>query len=223
MSLRTLALAALCLAIVPAAAAAAPVGIQTHLGVTHADFTGDLNPSMKAVDRVGLSIGLHLPLALGFALEPGLAFAGRGGDLGEFDTYVDDGASRTWYGMKDWRFDADYVEVPVLARLSIGGGRLRPTFVGGVDLERKTGERFRAGGLPVPTRGNPSNLMRTYEWGATVGAGVEMDSRAGTLMLEGRYTRGMTSVMRDEAANGTVHNRDVQVLLGVRQDWPWHK
>lgn len=223
MSFRHFPLAALLLAIVPATVVAAPVGIQTHLGVTHAELIGDNTSQLKPVDRVGLSIGVHIPLAMGFAFEPGLAFAGRGGDLGEFDTWVSNEAGITYYGMKDWRYDADYIEVPLLARLSIGGGRLRPTFVGGVNLDRKTGERQRAKGLPVPTRGNPTNFMQTYEWGATVGAGVEMDSRAGTIMLEGRYTRGMTSVMRDPAVDGTVHNRDVQVLLGVRQDWPWHR
>ncbi|HTC25249.1 MAG TPA: porin family protein [Gemmatimonadales bacterium] len=108
-----------------------------------------------------------------------------------------------------------YVEVPVLARLAIPVGRLRPVLVGGGALAISVGcevQAEAADNIEQQRCDSDSTVsLAGTDFSAVVGGGVEYAMRAATLRLEVRRILGL----RDIAAGEGLKNRVWAVLLGI--------
>jgi outer membrane protein with beta-barrel domain len=177
----------LMVALTSSTAAWAQVGGGIKVGVNLATLSGFNDPS--TAERVGITAGGFLTVGLApmIAFEPEVLFSMQGSKL-HF------GASGV---SSDVTAKLDYVQVPLLLRLGNSGKAA-------ASLYAVAGPTF---GILVRNQGVADQLKNT-DVGVVVGAGVTLSR----LLLEGRYTAGLT----DFNKGGTVYkNRVLSLLVGL--------
>ena len=205
--------AALCLAAGGAAAqAGAAVGAQ--VGYSRADLTG---ANAQLVDRrQGAITGvyLHLPVTPVLSVRPELDFSLRGGSILVGLAGSDD--------LAEIDIELAYLELPLLARLVLPRGRLRPVVFAGPSVALQIGCDFLlviAADTSRSTCGQtrPEDLInveqvREWDFGWVAGGAVELHLPRTTLSLQGRYSTGLRSVLEGGVE---LKNRSVAVLFGL--------
>lgn len=188
----------------------AAVGAQ--VGYSRADLVG---ANANLVDsRQGAITGvyLHLPVSTVASVRPELIFSVKGGQI---LTLISDTTETEDLALLD--LELAYLELPVLARLTLPRGRYRPAIFGGPSL----GVQIGCDVLVTPVDGGPQNngtcgenVFGVSEWdfGWIAGAAVEMHLTRVTLSLQGRYTEGTRSVVEGPVE---FKNRGVAVLFGL--------
>ena len=112
-----------------------------------------------------------------------------------------------------------YVEVPVLVRLGIPVGNVRPfIFAGGAAaMELSCDVSFTFGGQTETEdcheQEEGDQTLRQFDLGGVLGAGVEFAMGRMTLGLDGRITRGMQSL--DESGDSDVKNQAILFMASV--------
>jgi hypothetical protein len=108
-----------------------------------------------------------------------------------------------------------YLELPVLARLTLPRGRFRPTVFGGPAAGVQIGCDF---GITLPTDSlrvtcGQEGLtgVRKWDFGWVAVAAAEMHLPRTTLALQGRYSSGFRSVLETV----DLKNRGIAVLFGL--------
>ncbi len=197
---------AVALAVVPVQAQR--IGIIA--GGTFSQLRGFEN--VKARNRTGTMLGatLTIPAGARVAIQPELLFVNKGGAL-------DYGGG----GTDDVRLD--YLEIPVLLRFEGGsGGAVNPHLYVGPSVAFNVGCNITtSGGGVVPsvssdcTRDNfePKSL----DWGAIVGAGVDLSLGGIGVTGGARYGVGLANISRDDnaALEQRVRNGTLTVYAGV--------
>jgi hypothetical protein len=126
------------------------------------------------------------------------------------------------YSMKGARLDLegvqssawlDYLEVPILARVSRQGGGARRYFVAagpsvGVRLRARSRTRF-ANSTEYVDIGDE---LERLDFGVAASGGVEL----GSIVLDGRYTLGLTDIDKDKTDTVTVTNRTISFTVGFK-------
>lgn len=199
----------LALLLTPPVAAQAP-GQQTLIGafggINFAKFVGD---DVGDVDtRTGIQAGLFASLPLGryFALVPSIGYSQQG-------TSVDVGGGTTG------TFRLDYIEVPVLLKLSAplaGPGRLRPYLVAGPSLGLEVSCELAAsnGSQSAEADCNDATLgvdldTKAVQVSAVFGAGMDI----GRVTVGLRYQLGLSSI-DDTGADADIKNRVLAITAG---------
>lgn len=128
------------------------------------------------------------------------------------------------YAMKGARYDVfdvkttlalDYLEVPVLARYSIGrkGKGLRYYVAGGPTFGIRLRARQRVDfGNDVTEDIDMTDEIKRADLGVAVGGGVEK----GRLVFDGRYTYGLMDVDKDKTDKVKITNRAISITAGFR-------
>ena len=198
-------LAVASLAVAGGAVAQDRAAVGAEVGYSRADLTGEQSNLVEHRQGAITGVYLHLPVNPIVSVRPELLFSLRGG--------------RTLVLAGDQVADADielaYLEVPLLARLNLPRGRIRPVVFAGpslalqigcdVELQTDTLRTFTCGG---------DTLSQIREWDLAwiAGAAVEMHLPRTTLALQGRYTAGFRSVF-DEPID--LRNRGMALLFGL--------
>jgi hypothetical protein len=139
-----------------------------------------------------------LPIHWGIALQTEGLYTQKGGRL--HGTAVDSSLL------------LDYFEIPVLARVSMNafGGKLY--FVGGpcpaFRLRARTRTEFNGATEEIDV----ASAVKRFDLGVAGGAGMEF----GSLVVEGRYTFGLTDVNKDPTDAAPSKNRAISVTAGWR-------
>jgi hypothetical protein len=106
----------------------------------------------------------------------------------------------------------DYLEVPVLGRIPLGGSGTRYFAVAGpyfgVRLRAKAKAEFSGSTEELDI----SEDVERFHIGAVVGGGVEF----GTIILDGRYSFGFSDIDSDTSDEVKTRNRVVSVTVGFR-------
>ena len=163
------------------------------------DFTGG---------RLGVTGGgfAVLPLNARFAMQIEALFSPKGASepLEGFDGTI--------------TLQLDYLEIPVLLRVTgptIASNRLH-LFAGpsaGVRLNAKRQTKFVGDSLSSGVVEDVGDFVKRYDLGVVAGAGLDIGRR---LMIDGRYTWGLTNVNRDELNPATIKTRLFSVMAGFR-------
>ena len=193
------------LAIVCAAllAAAAPVCAQEHgfgvkggVNVATQQTSGD-DDSSSLDSRIGAVFGVFYSLPIGpFGLQAEGLYSMKGG--------------RTTIAGSASTLELDYLEVPVLLRVRFGSSQRHFFVLGGPAV----GFRMRAKGVTEFSGSTEAidlaDQVKEFDVGIAGGGGMEM----GRLVLDGRYTFGLTDVDKD--AGSRTKNRVLSVTAGFR-------
>jgi len=111
----------------------------------------------------------------------------------------------------------DYLEIPVLATFSSAArARIRPVFVTGPVLAFTV--RTRYADAPDAFQTTFREFVHATEFGWVVGGGIELPLTRGSVVLEGRYTFGLTPVFDADPMDSDAdkRNRVLSLLLGYR-------
>jgi hypothetical protein len=182
-------------------------------GVNFASFRGaaDLDTGVQMIapgTRTGFVGGAFIAIAAGESLviQPEALFTQKG--------------ARYTSGGNELVYEVDYLEVPLLLKVRLGGSSARGSLFAGPTAGfrvRSTVVGRSAGG--EETSNDTSDQIRSVDWGLALGGGVDIAAGTGTLTLEGRYTLGLSPLARDPEPDETRSDFDpkngvVSLLLG---------
>jgi hypothetical protein len=174
------------------------------VGLAVSNIRGEFGKLAGTDTRIGFSGGAFVTIGLGgvFQLQPELLFVTKGATVPIDLTYP----SGAQIGSADLTFALDYLEIPVLARIALPAGRsIRPSLLVGPALAIKLRSR-----LNFSSPGYASqdlDFVTGTDLGLVMGAGANLGSGPGGLLLDARYTLGLTDVWGPrsllDARNGT--------------------
>ena len=197
---------------VPAALAQERAAVGAEVGYSRADLVGENSDLVDSRQGAITGVYLHFPINSVVSVRPEVLFSLKGG------------TNLTRFGGDIAEVDIElaYLELPVLARLTLPGGRFRPVLFGGPSVGLQIGCDFL---FTVPmgstrlTCGETADTavrevtgVREWDFGWIAGAAVEMHLPRTTLALQGRYSAGFRSVLEGPV---DLRNRGVAVLFGL--------
>jgi hypothetical protein len=182
-------------------------GILLNVNLARVDG-GSLSEIYDLDNRTTLGGGLIVlyPLSDALTLQTEVRYAARGAENHYVATDVD-GNEIT--GTQTWKLN--YVEVPILARVYVPtGSRLRPLFYAGPDLGFNVSST-----VEDSETGSKSTLddVANFDFGIAFGGGLEVGAGRGSLILDARYTLGLSMVFTGVAASED-KNRTLTFGLG---------
>lgn len=185
------------------------VGAQA--GYSRADLTGEASDLVESRQGAITGVYLHLPVNRIASVRPELLFSLKGGRT----VALIAGTST----LADLDIELAYLELPLLARLTLPGGRFRPAIFGGPSAGLQIGCDvliiFSPDSTSRLTCGQEEqDLSQVREWdiGWMAGAAIEMHLPRTTLALQGRYSAGFRSILE---GNVELRNRGMAVLFGL--------
>lgn len=208
--------------LIAACAASLSLLPAAHAGAQRITFVGGLTFSklrgvddVKAENRSGTLFGvsLNVPVGSTWSLQPEALFISKGGKFGSTDPASGDQEVRL-----------DYVEVPLLLRRNLLNSTvLVPHVYAGPTASFNINCSVKLRGntvLPSPSSDCERNDFKpkTFDWGAAVGAGVDLALGGFGVTAGARYGVGISSVV-DESATAfpdRVRNGTFAVYAGVR-------
>jgi hypothetical protein len=158
---------------------------EFHLGLEGgADFASFANSDASNFNgsRTGFVGGGFLTVGFGgFAVQPEVLYISKGGQNLNGSSTV----------------ELDYIEVPVLAKFSLGLPEINPSILIGPYFSSYAGSQTQ-------------NAILTNASNSDIGAIVGLELNIASFYLSGRYELGISHVTTDT----NISNRDVTVLLG---------
>jgi hypothetical protein len=196
------------MAVVRHARAQERAAVGAQVGYSRADMTGEAAELVESRQGAITGVYLHLPVNPVVSVQPELLFSLKGGRT----VALIAGTST----LADIDIELAYLELPVLARLTLPGGRFRPAIFGGPSAGIQIGcdvliivpdstTRLTCGQDDV-------SQVREWDFGWIAGAAVEMHLPRTTLALQGRYSAGFRSILE---GNVDLKNRGMAVLFGL--------
>jgi hypothetical protein len=193
---------------VRAAGAQEGAAVGAQVGYSRADLTGENSDLVESRQGAVTGVYLHLPMNSVVSVRPEVLFSIKGGRI---LTLIDDSPDVALVDI-----ELAYLELPVLARLTLPRGRYRPVLFGGPSVGLQIGCDF---GVTSPdttvnvTCGQTSESgIREWDLGWIAGAAVEMHLPRTTLALQGRYSAGFRSVIEGPV---DLRNRGMALLFGL--------
>lgn len=178
------------------------VGVKGGVNLANLEFEAE-GVDVNFERRTGFVGGLFVVWPLGgqVGLQTEALYSQRGAEIEDPDVDA------------TGKVKLDYLEVPVLLRLSTpaSSGTSFHVFAG-----PSLGFRVRARG--EGTVGNftetedLSDEIEKFDLGLSIGAGADFNR----LIVDGRYTWGLSNLNKDDSDNVEVKNRTFSVMLGIR-------
>jgi hypothetical protein len=205
----TLGVAICLMAVARVAGAQERSAVGAQVGYSRADLTGENSNLVESRQGAITGVYLHLPMNRVLSVRPEVLFSLKGGRIltavaGSPDIALVD-------------IELAYIELPVMARLTLPRGRFRPVVFGGPSAGIRIGCDFlivfSADSTRRETCGqDPVSQLRWWDFGWIAGAAIEMHLPRTTLALQGRYSAGFRSVLE---GNVDLRNRGMAVLFGL--------
>lgn len=181
----------------PAFAQGISGGIKGGPNLTTVKFDGDPDATSARWSGVGGAFFI-VPFHRGLSLQPEMLYAMKGARLRATGTQPS--------------LLLDYVEVPILARVSARLSGAKIFIVGGAApaLRVRARTRTKFGGSTEEI--DISDQVKRFDAGIVGGAGIEV----GSLLVDARYTFGMMNVDKDSSDTANATNRALSITLGWR-------
>jgi hypothetical protein len=189
--------------------------LETHGGYNQSKITGDV-PTVNKSGFVG-GVAVHLPLQSHTSLQIEANYASKGGSYGTAANPVYQGTVYT--GTYNQVYALDYLELPVMGRLTLSSGRIRPSLMAGPYVGWKVLEKAHLVSGNDGSTGIKADNYRRMDLGATAGVGLEIGPPERAATVEVRYSYGLTNALRPEYVQ-TVNNNDLRVTVGWKVAYP---
>lgn len=209
MSVRAIVVTVCLVTLLPGVAAAQSIGGGVKGGVSLADVPnigGGLEAASDILERrIGYAVGgfVAIGLGYGFSIQPEALYTQKGV-----------GASAPG-GMasSEFKFKADYVDVPILGRFTFGKG-LRAYVFAGPSLNFLISAKAKSGFGGTASETDVSEDMESFEAALVLGGGIEI----GPLLVEARWSEGLTNILAEatDPAGTDLKTRTLLVLGGLR-------
>jgi len=207
MSIRTLVATACLIALLPCSAAA-----QDSFGVKGGMTFGDIPKIGDVIDELGTSTGQRIGYAAGgflnfgfggFSIQPEVLYTQKGVKV----EVAGGGASATT------RIKTDFIDVPILARYTIGKG-VRAYFLAGPSFDFRTKAVISTLFGGEEDDEDVSDDVESFELAFVFGGGIEL----GPFLAEARWSEGLTNLPKSEDGDSPegVKTRTFLLLAGFR-------
>lgn len=202
------------IALVAAAAPAGAVEGGFKVGLSVATLHGSL-PTDGLVEnspKLGFGGGAWLAIPLGptLSVQPELNYVQKGTSLGSVELTDPGGIT---LGTIKVLAAVDYLEMPLLLRVSIPvGGSASPYFVGGPVAGFRLSQKIKVSG--IVSYSTDAAAFRGTDFGAALGAGLELGHGPMRGTFETRYTLGLTPAGQDSYSTDA-KNGDFMVTMGL--------
>ncbi len=184
----------------PAGAQGLAIGVRG--GVNLADVALDADGAAPSFDsRIGLVAGafVTLPITSWIELQPEVLYSGKGARLEQ-------------EGIES-KLVLDYLEVPVLARVSGNAfGTTRYYVVAGPTAGFRMRAKTRTEFSGATEELDISEDVERFDFGIAAGGGLQF----GSLLVDARYTFGLTDIDKDTTDSVTIKNRVLSLTAGIR-------
>lgn len=171
-------------------------GVKGGVNIANISGPGD-SPDSRTGILAGLVVDVSLP-ALPIGVETGLYYSQKGAESEEM-------------GITE-STNLDYLEVPVLAKLSIGPpGPFSPHIVAGPYLAFNINAEEEFEGQTEDI----SDGINSTDFGGVIGVGADFSLGLTTLKAQVRYSFGLTSVFDSEFIQDDFKNRAFTVGIGI--------
>jgi hypothetical protein len=204
----TLRIAICLMAVARVADAQESAAVGAQVGYSRADLTGENSDLVESRQGAITGVYLHLPMNRALSVRPEALFSLKGGRI------LAQVAGSSTIALVD--IELAYIELPVMARLTLPRGRFRPVVFGGPSAGIQIGCDFL---IRTPTDSihrtcgeGEVTQVREWDFGWIAGAAVEMHLPRTTLALQGRYSAGFRSVLEGSV---DLRNRGMAVLFGL--------
>lgn len=199
------------LAISPASAG--PLGKTIKAGISYAQITNDNADIGDSDHELGFAagIGISYDLVPGITLAPELLYVQQGGKYGI--TITDEGGNITGSGDLIW--DLDYLQVPVLARISLPVvGSMLPTVIAGPAFAFNVASDYTIDAPGGEETGELDDVAST-DLSLIVGLGLKFGAGPAGVNVDVRYNYGLSDLNDAEGGTNEIKNRGLQVLAGI--------
>jgi len=181
----------------------APAGAQgVSVGLKGGAVFASIPQITKDFDGTGIDVGqrlgfigggfLTLSVAPGFAIQPEVMFTQKGSDASSPDG--------------DLNFHFDYIDIPVLARVSVGTGPARLYLFGGPSFNFNLKAELDEGGDTSDVKDD----VESSEIALVAGLGVEF----GKFLIEGRWIEGLQNISKE--SEDDYKTRTFAIMAGFR-------
>ena len=191
----------------PVALSAQQLGILA--GGTFSQLHGLSNVSAETRSGTMFGASLLVPFGHTWSLQPQFLFSNKGS---KFNT----GSN----GETDVRLD--YLDIPVLLRYDVAGGSaLSPHLYGGPSAGYRVGCNVKASGSGIPNTSSDcgkSNFdLKTFDWGAVVGGGIDLTIGSVGVTGGARYGIGLADInnANTPTLSQRIHNGTFTVYAGL--------
>jgi hypothetical protein len=182
--------------------------VGAEVGYSRADLTGENSELVESRQGAITGVYLHLPMNRVVSVRPEVLFSLKGGRTVALIAGTSD--------LVDIDIELAYLELPILARLTLPGGRLRPALFGGPSAGLQIGCDilfiYPDSTSRVTCGQTAASQVREWDFGWIAGAAIEMHLPRTTLAVQGRYSAGFRSVLE---GNVDLRNRGLAVLFGL--------
>ncbi len=195
-------------AFVPAVAAAQKAGDMTIGVMAGANYTKVVQDPADAgltIDyKVGVVGGAFLGIAVNdvFSIEPQALFNVKGAKFSSSD------GSGT--------IKVSYIEVPLLAKfwIPVSDSQVRPFVFAGPYGAFKVSCTAESGSISEDCDKNPELTLKSTDFGATGGAGLEFKAGNQAVRVDARYDFGLTNIS-DKSGSQTIKTRSLAATVGL--------
>ena len=208
---------------VPPVSAQVPMTFKGGINLTNF-IGGDAGSTEQSRGlNLGASFGVFRVSRVQIMAEVYYRQKGAAGSLTDLGTFAltEDGTAPV---VQDIEVGLDYVEIPLLARVDLGGGtgKLFPYLFGGPAFAWKLSCGIAVSGSTGQPETQCDDLtqdlertLRSYDLGMVVGAGVDfaLPGGVGALNLDARYTGGLSTIGDGDDALD-IRNQAFTVMLG---------
>jgi hypothetical protein len=188
---------------------AGPLGKTVKGGISYAKVTNDVGGDSDSEMGYVLGLAMTYDLIPGLSLQPELLYVQQGG---KYDiALVDEGGMPVGNGELIW--DLDYIQVPVLARISLPLlGTAIPTIIAGPALAFNLSSDYTQKMSGEEVSGNIDDISST-DLSLIIGAGMKLGAGPAGAILEVRYNHGLTN-LNDSDGPAEIKNRSIQAMAG---------
>lgn len=159
--------------------------------------------------KIGLVAGgfVRFEISSSVTLQPEVSWVQRGND-------ADEGANQIL------KFDIDYIEVPVLLRLSLSSASgVRPFVYAGPYVAFKqacsVSGHDATGNVDIDCADlGDIFVLKSTDFGGAAGAGLDFRLGAGSLFVDARFTQGIENIAEKDPSGSSARNRTLSLTTG---------
>jgi hypothetical protein len=186
----------------PSMAQSVQGGIKGGISFTTLDGLGEVIgnlPEVNVESRINYVAGVFVKVNLGtfFAFQPEVLYVRKGAKLAATGVFTE-----------SITYNLNYIDIPLLARVQTSRGTGLYLLAGpSIGLNVTATVEDEAGETEDVKDG-----INTSDMGLVIGAGVELAH----ILVEGRYTQGLSNIIKDAEGEESVKNRAISLLFGIR-------
>lgn len=183
-------------------AAHAQVSAGVRAGLNLADLALDPEEvDSKILSRFVGGVFVTVPVNPVVAFQPEVLFSQQG------TRFREEGVTA--------KLKLDYIQVPLLGKFRLGS-HVPIAILLGPSLGYRTNATFDVPGFPAELEQEFEDELKRFDFGLVTGVGLDF----GPLVIDGRYTWGLTNIGKEEAIapgdNGSAKNRVLSLTAGIR-------